>query len=349
MNANQAKLRGCQPEALASLSCLSQQSFFLCLLMSALLFSTPAIIGAAAITNSPAPPPKTYRNPIIDRLGPADPTVIRYQGRYYLYPTTDSRGYDVFVSDDLVHWEEKGKVFRDPRGGVWAPDVFHHKTGDGRCYLYYTRNASKPTEGQGGKEIGVAVADSPLGPFADKAVLAADSIDAHLFQDDDGKLYLYYVHLAGGFKIMVQPMTDPLTKQGAPRKVIQPTEPWEKISGEVTEGPWMMKRQGTFYLMYSGTGADSPNYGVGYATSKSPLGPFVKYSGNPIAQRGGSVLGPGHHCVIEGPDGHLWMIYHQKASTKKGWDRFLAIDPLWFDEQGVIHVKTTHGTDEPAP
>ena len=44
---------------------------------------------------------------IIDRLGPADPHVIRHQGKYYLYPTTDSRGYDVFVSDDLVHWEDE--------------------------------------------------------------------------------------------------------------------------------------------------------------------------------------------------------------------------------------------------
>jgi xylan 1,4-beta-xylosidase len=183
----------------------------------------------------------------------------------------------------------------------------------------------------------------------DKGVLAQDAIDSHLFRDDDGKFYLYYVHLAGGFKIMVQPMSNPLTRQGEARQVIHPTEEWEKVSGAVTEGPFLLKHAGTYYLMYSGTGADSPNYGVGYATSQSPVGPFVKYAGNPIAHRGGDVLGPGHHCVIEGPDGRLWMVYHQKASTKKGWDRFLAIDPLWFDEQGRIHVKTTHGTDEPAP
>ncbi|MBI5388481.1 MAG: family 43 glycosylhydrolase [Verrucomicrobia bacterium] len=304
---------------------------------------------AAPATNTPARPAKTYRNPIIDRRGPADPHVIRFQGKYYMYPTTDSRGYDVFVSDDLVHWEDKGKVFRDSRGGVWAPDVFENKRGDGKFYLYYTDNAPKPPEGKGGKQIGVAVADSPMGPFVDKGALADQAIDAHLFQDDDGAFYLYYVHLEGGFKIMVQPMADPLTKKGEAQRVIHPTEPWEKISGEVTEGPFMLKRKGVYYLMYSGTGADSPNYGVGYATAKSPLGPFTKYSGNPIAHRGGNVLGPGHHCVIAGPDGRLWMVYHQKASTNKGWDRFLALDPLWFDESGVIHAKTTKGTDEPAP
>src|SRR6266498_3851507 len=81
---------------------------------------------------------KTYRNPIIDRIGPADPHVIRHEGKYYLYPTLDGKGYDVFVSDDLVHWTQKPKCFSDPRGGAWAPDVFHHKKGDGKFYLYYT-------------------------------------------------------------------------------------------------------------------------------------------------------------------------------------------------------------------
>ena len=317
-----------------------------------LLLLAPALSGGAAPDadgSTPKPSKKTYRNPIIDRLGPADPHVIRFQGRYYLYPTTDGRGYDVFVSDDLVHWEQKPKAFVDPRGGAWAPDVFHHRRGDGKFYLYYTVNAPRPPEGQGGKQIGVAVADHPLGPFKDRGILAKGAIDAHLFQDDDGALFLYYVEIVGGFKIFGQAMSDPLTLRGERKVLIRPTEAWEKISGEVTEGPFMLKRKGVFYLMYSGTGADSPNYGVGYATAPTPLGPFTKYSGNPIAHRGGNVLGPGHHCVTEGSDGRQWMVYHQKASTNTGWDRFLAIDPLWFDAQGVIHVKTTRGTDEPAP
>src|SRR5688572_21297907 len=69
---------------------------------------------------------KTYRNLIIDRIGPADPHVIQHEGKYYLYPTLDGKGYDVFVSDDLVRWEQKPKCFTDQRGGAWAPDVFHH-------------------------------------------------------------------------------------------------------------------------------------------------------------------------------------------------------------------------------
>jgi beta-xylosidase len=279
----------------------------------------------------------------------ADPHVIRIDDKYYLYPTSDARGYEVFVSDDLVHWEPKGRAFDDPRRGAWAPDVFHNRRGDKKFYLYYTDNSIRKVPGQMNKQIGVAVADTALGPFRDKAVLATNAIDAHMFQDDDARFYLYYVDLSGGFKIMAQPMRDPLTKQDEPSQVIHPTEEWEKRSGAVTEGPFMLKRDGVYYLMYSGTGADSPNYGIGYATARTPLGPFSKYSGNPIAHREGKLLGPGHHCVIEGPDRKLWLVYHQKWDAEKNFHRFLAIDPMWFDEKGVIHARVSRDTDEPAP
>lgn len=312
------------------------------LLVAALFIGVVAPVGAQS---SATKAKRTYRNPIIDRLGPADPHVIRHDGKYYLYPTLDGKGYDVFVSDDLVHWEQKPKCFTDPRGGAWAPDVFHHTKGDGKFYLYYTVN--RPG---GGKQIGVAVADGPLGPFKDRGNLVDRSIDAHLFQDDDdGALYLYYVEIDGGFKIAAQSMADPLTKKGEPKEVIRPTVEWERKKGAVTEGPWMLKHKGLYYLMYSGSGADGPDYAIGYATAKSPLGPFTKHPGNPIAHRGNGVFGPGHHSVVAAPDGKLWMVYHQQNSAENGWKRFLAIDPLWFDEQGVIHVKTTCGTDEPAP
>ena len=307
------------------------------------------IFSSAAIHGAQPPTQRSYRNPLLPDHEIADPDVIRVDGKYYLYPTSDAKGYEVFVSGDLVHWEPKGRAFKDPRRGAWAPDVFYNKRADGKFYLYYTDNASKPVPGEMHKQIGVAVSHSPLGPFKDKGPLAADAIDAHLFQDDDGAFYLYYVDILGGFKIVVQPMTDPLTKKGDLTVVLRPTEEWEKRSGEVTEGPFMLKHNGVCYLMYSGTGADSPNYGIGYATSKSPLGPFVKYAGNPIAHRGEGVLGPGHHCVVEGPDKKLWLIYHQKWNDDKSFHRFLALDPMWFDAEGVIHTKLSRDNDEPAP
>jgi len=313
-------------------------TFAIVLVTHPLFAQTSASVSAA----------KTYRNPVIPNADMADPDVLRVDGNYFLYATSHGRGYDVFVSTNLVDWTNKGLAFDDKRGGVWAPDVFHDSR-NGKFYLYYTDNDTQRPRGPLNKEIGVAVADSPLGPFHDKSILASDSIDAHLFHDDDGKSYLYYVNLKGGFKILAQPMKDPLAKQGEPREVIHPTEPWEMKSGHVTEGPFMLKHSGTYYLMYSGTGADSPNYGIGYATAKSPLGPFEKYAGNPIAHRTKTVFGPGHHCVVEGPDKKLWMIYHQKVDEGQNYHRFIAIDPLWFDDRGVIHTKVTRGEQEPAP
>lgn len=318
-----------------------------------LLYCASAVVllfahSSFAQSNSPTAASKTYRNPVIPNANMADPDVIRVNGNYYLYATSHGRGYDVFVSTNLVHWTNKGLAFEDKRRGVWAPDVFHNAS-DGKFYLYYTDNDRQRPGGPLNKEIGVAVADSPLGPFHDKAILSPDSIDAHLFRDDDGQFYLYYVNLKGGFKILVQPMKDPVTKDGEAREVIRPTEPWEMKNGHVTEGPFMLKHEGVYYLMYSGTGADSPNYGIGYATAKSPVGPFQKYSGNPIAHRTKTIFGPGHHCVVEGPDHKLWMVYHQKGDEGQNYDRFIAIDPLWFDEQGVIHTRVTRDEEQPAP
>jgi beta-xylosidase len=315
------------------------------IVLSALLLCQ---VAAEAQPSTTKPARRIYQNPLLPDVVMADPHVIKFMGKYYLYATTHTRGYDAYVSDNLVDWENKGRVFADPRGGNWAPDVFYDRTGAGKFYLYYTSN-TETRQGPTDKQIGVAVADGPLGPFEDKAVLAKTAIDAHMFQDDNKKYYLYYVDLVGGFKILAQEMADPLTKKGAARKVIEPTEPWETKTGSVTEGPFMLKHEGTYYLMYSGCGADTPNYAIGYATAKSPMGPFVKFSGNPIAARGEKVLGPGHHSVVEGPDGKLWMVYHQKWDAERNFRRFLALDPIAFDPDGVLRTTVTRETFEPAP
>lgn len=286
---------------------------------------------------------QTYTNPIIDIKNLADPHVIMYEGLYYLYPTWDGKSYDVFTSRDLVHWEKQGKCYTDSRGGIWAPDVFHYASGDNKFYLYYTVGPLR------NKQIGVAVSDSPLGPFEDRGILIENAIDAHMFMDGGGSFFLYYVETKLGNRIWVQPMKDPLHKTGEPVLVIAPEEPWERAHGLVVEGPWMIKRNGIYYLMYSGSGADGPDYAVGYATANSPMGPFEKFAGNPIASRTDTVFGPGHHCVVEGPKGELWMVYHQKENTGINFKRFLALDPLWFDEEGVIHAKVSRGTEQPGP
>jgi len=280
----------------------------------------------------------TYANPVIDEIGPADPHVIAYKGKYYMYPTGDNRSYHVYTSKDLVNWTKGARVFAPGERNVWAPDVFFNSA-DKKFHLYYTVN----------KTIGVAVADKPDGKFVNRKLLFKDAIDAHMFRDDNGKLYMYYVQLPG-FRIHVQRMRTPLEKDASkPIQLIKPTEPWETKSGRVTEGPWMLKRNKTYYLMYSGTGANSLNYAVGYATSKSPTGPFIKYPGNPIIKRGARALGPGHGCVVKDGAGKMWHVHHQQKDGSKPWNRFICLDRIWFDSEGVLHGRATRTTPQTAP
>ena len=136
---------------------------------------------------------------------------------------------------------------------------------------------------------------------------------------------------------------------GEPVELLHPTEPWEKIRGDVTEGPWMLKHEGTYYLLYSGTAANTLDYAIGYATATAPTGPFTKYAGNPIVKRTDRALGPGHGCVVKDGAGNLWSIYHQQKDDSEPWNRFICIDPLWFDDAGVLHGKATRGVPQPAP
>ena len=280
---------------------------------------------------------ETFLTPTMGVVGIGDPAVISYEGKYYLYPTGDNRGYDVYISTDLIHWEKGPRVFNSGERGVWAPDVLHNPT-DGKFYLYYTAN----------RRVGVAVADRPDGDFTDHGVLIDNAIDANMFLDDDGRYYLYYVKFPA-FEIYVQPMKTPLQKKGKPVGLIRPSEQWERNQHPITEAPWMLKHRGTYYLLYSGGGADTEDYAIGYAKSKSPTGPFVKYSGNPIMKKGSGVFGPGHCSVIKTPDGRLWMVYHQKKNAAKGWDRIICIDPIWFDDRGVLHGKATRAVRQFSP
>ena len=295
---------------------------------------------------------RTYTNPVLVEtfiihrgqpdnfsgvLGIGDPTVLFHEGKYYLYPTGDNRGYDVYVSKDLVNWQKRSRVFQSTEPGVWAPDVFYNET-DRTFYLYYTVNG----------RIGVAIADRPDGLFKDQGTLIEKAIDAHMFVDEDGQYYLYYVEYPG-FRIHVQPMASPMQKQGDPVLLIQATDPWEKKHAALTEAPWMLKHRGVYYLLYSASGANTEDYAIGYATAQNPLGPFTKYDGNPIIKKGGNIFGPGHCSVTKAADGQLWMVYHQQKNGSPGWNRIICIDPLRFDEKGVLHARATRGEALTAP
>lgn len=281
----------------------------------------------------------TFQNPLIAG-NLADPAVMRHEGVYYLYATGEvdgDNGTRVYTSKDLIDWKRGPVVFRPGRPHVWAPDVWRDP-GSGKFYLYYTVNLT----------VGVAQADGPTGPFTEVKKFFDQAIDAHLFRDEDGKLYLYYVQFPG-FRIKVQPMAGPTEPAGDSKLVLQPEAKWEKRAGHVTEGPWMIKRQGRYYLLYSGSGADTPEYAVGYATAENPMGPFHRAKHNPIIRRSEGLFGPGHGCAIQDDAGQWWHIYHQKRTDRKEWDRFIAMDPLWFDRDGDLHGRATRGVPQPAP
>jgi xylan 1,4-beta-xylosidase len=288
-----------------------------------------------------APESDLLHNPVIATRGLADPAVIAHQGSYFLYPTGDSRGFDVYVSTDLREWRKGPRVLELDSPDVWAPDVFLDPE-DGRFYLYYSASF----------RVGVAVGPTPEGPFEDRGILLENAIDPHLFRDEDGRYYLYYESLTDPRqtirrlsiptgRIFVQPMAGPLALDGAARLLLEPDESWERGWFRIVEGPWMLKRAGVYYLMYSGNAAFSADYGIGYATASSPLGPFRKHERNPIVARSAGVFGPGHHAVVKGPKNELWLVYHQKASPSWAWDRFICIDRLSLNEAGDLQVSPT--------
>ena len=296
-----------------------------------------ALLLLAALPAAATPP--VYRNPLIEG-DLADPAVIRHEGRYYLYATGEvegGMGTRVFTSDNLVDWQRGPVVFRPGQRNVWAPDVWRDPK-SGRFYLYYTVSMT----------VGVAEGDGPLGPFTVRRKFFDQAIDAHLFRDDDGKLDLYYVQLPG-FRISVQPMAGPMKLRGRPKEILRPESPWETRNGHVTEGPWMIKRNGRYHLLYSGSGADTPDYAIGYATADSPLGPFTRAPHNPIVSRSEGLFGPGHGCAIQDDSGQWWSIYHQKLGDRKSFRRFIAMDPLWFDDDGLLHGFATRGTPVTVP
>jgi beta-xylosidase len=293
-------------------------------------YSNPVLVDTYSINR---PNPARY----VGTLGIGDPAVIFHEGKYYLYPTGDNHSYDVYISDDLVHWSKGPKVFRSSENGVWAPDVFFNPD-DSTFYLYYTVNG----------RIGVAASDRPDGVFRDLGTLVGNAIDAHLFRDEDGSYFLYYARYPE-FAIFVQPMAGPVRKKGDAVQIITPSEAWEMTDSPVTEAPWMLKHRGVYYLLYSGGGADSEHYAIGYATAKNPAGPFAKHPGNPIVRKGNGILGPGHPSVIRDREGTFWLVYHQQKDATRGWNRIICIDPLWFDDKGVLHGNASRGTPRPAP
>ena len=310
----------------------------------------------------------TYLNPVHPRPCP-DPFVLKHAGEYWCYGTGfwfDGRCFGVLHSDDLLRWQElPGAMAPLPAGHpeYWAPEVTFC---NGRFYMYYSCGDGVLME------IRVAVSERPAGPFEDagKRLSPQDfAIDAHVFQDEDGTRYMFYAtdfleHSRVGTGTVIDRMIDPFTLAGNPRPVSRARFDWQVydphrlekggVRWHTVEGPFVLKRKGRYYQMYSGGNWQNTSYGVSYAatTRIDTLQEWTQLEHDdrkPLVLRTlpGQVIGPGHNSVVRGPDNmQLFCIYHRWDVDGSG--RLLSIDRLeWIGDRIAVLGPST--TPQPVP
>ena len=262
-----------------------------------------------------------YTNPVAAGDYP-DPSVIRV-GRDYWATTTSSEWgphFPLLHSRDLVNWRQVGVVFpRRPTWAVsnfWASEISEDR---GRFYIYYTARK------RGGSLcVAVATAARPQGPYTDRGPLVCQplgSIDGFTLRDENGQRYLLWKEDGNSESkptpIWAQRLSEDGTKLlGEPKELIRNTETWEKHPtlpyGDLVEGPSVVRRDGWFYMFYSGNfccGREC-NYMVGVARSQKLLGPWEKNPRNPIMAGNDRWKCPGHGTVVQDPNGRYFYLYH---------------------------------------
>lgn len=321
-----------------------------------------------AVQKTGAPASRTYCNPIplpdypqgrasrlkwnggwlngsspVDFRETADPSVIYWQGKWYLYPSAGM----AWVSEDFVSWKHCLMNISDVG---YAPTVVEHK---GRFYLTAC-------------ESNLYRAEHPLGPwedigqirFADGALLD-DHADPMIFSDDDGKLYMYWGLGAPAIFGIELESDNPVSAIGEAKLLFayDPAHIWERYgeynedaSSSWCEGAWMFKRKGRYYLTYSGPATQYSTYSMGVYTSDKPLGPFVYAQVNPILQdRDGLIRGPGHGSIVRGPNDTVWAFYTCTRCVNHMFERRIGYDPVGFDSDGNMFVRGASETPQWAP
>ena len=285
----------------------------------------------------------------------ADPEGIIFDKTYWIYPTYSAPYdkqvfFDAFSSKDLVTWTKHSKILdtanvKWAKRAVWAPSII--KKG-GKYYLFFGANDIQNDQEYGG--IGVAVADKPSGPFKDylkkplidKFYNGAQPIDQFVFKDND-EYYLIYggwkhcniAHLKKDFTGFIPYADGSIFKEITPENYV--------------EGPFMFKKDGKYYFMWSEGGWTGPDYCVAYAIADSPFGPF-KRIGKILQQDPKIARGAGHHSVIKNPKTDDWyIVYHRRPLTETdGNARVTCIDKMFFDENGLIKpvIITNEGVEK---
>ena len=285
-----------------------------------------------------------YNNPVINESLP-DPTVIKADdGYFYLYATENIRNVPIYRSENLVDWRRVGTAFTDrtrpqmvPRGNIWAPDI---NLINGKYVMYYSKST---WGGEWECGIGVATADRPSGPFTDVGKLfisseigVQNSIDPFYIEEDDGSKYLFWGSFRGIYGIQLS--DDGLSIKPGAQKV--------QIAGTLTEGTYIYKHDGYYYLFGSaGTCCEGLNstYRVMVARSENLMGPYVNKSGRPalennfmlVMQKSNKVVGPGHNSeIVQDDAGQYWMLYHGFDAADPDGGRKVYLDQILWDKDG---------------
>ncbi|KAH6839647.1 glycosyl hydrolase [Chaetomium sp. MPI-CAGE-AT-0009] len=276
----------------------------------------------------------------------ADPNIAVFNRTYYIYATSDGvpgwggNVFYVWKSKDLVTWTRSEKPFLTlggangnvpwATGNAWAPTIIERR---GKFYFYFSGH--NPTYNR--KTIGVAVADSPEGPFKaelramilnNEALTSGQAIDPAAFHDPvTGKYFLYWGNGS--------PENGPLFAELADDMVSLKPGTLKRIRGltDFREGVFVNFRGGIYHLTYSIDDTRSEDYRVGYATGPSAEGPWT-YRGVVLHKSAAQgILGTGHSSIINVPGtDHWYMAYHRFAIPNgNGTMRETTIDRVTFD------------------
>ena len=292
-----------------------------------------------------------FNNPILPEFH-ADPEIIADGNKYYIYSTTDGvqgwGGYyfTCYSSADLKSWKYEGVILdltkdtKWAKGNAWAPAI---EKKNGKFYFYYSGD-----DGQQ-KSIGVAISNSPTGPFVDfgepivnkrpPGQNSGQQIDVDVFTDTDGRSYLYWGngYMAGGR------LNDDMTSLDESTVVILTPKGGSLSDYAYREGTYVFKRNNIYYFLWSVDDTGSPNYHVAYGTSTSPLGP-IKVAEQPVIlkqRQEEKIYGTAHNSILKIPGKDEWYIIYQRINPayvnfNPGFHREVCIDKLEFEEDGRI-------------
>lgn len=281
----------------------------------------------------------TYNgNPLVRHIYTADPSARVFNNRMYVYTSHDEDTADanqhfyminwhVFSSDNLKDWIDHGAVFSlddiswaDKQ--AWAPDCIER---NGKYYFYYPVEQTM---------IGVAVSDSPTGPFNDPLdkplinnlndtlVVGREPIDPAIFIDYDGQAYMYF----GCRDARVVKLKDNMIELDGeiePVVIKGNEEDTENNGGFYGEAPWVFNREGKYYFVYSNGWA--PQSTIIYAMGNSPMGPF-EYIGEVMSP----VKAGTSHCSIVEFNNKWYIFYHNNSLSDNGKRRSVCFDEINF-------------------